>query len=111
MNTITVEVDGTCQRYESNLEAGSLTKSCQLCLVMFDPAGTNSYAKREVATKRGSTPERWRRVDAERGFRSVGDVKTRGPGVRPKTSLRSLAPFVAMVQSTDARQCDDLRRG
>ena len=43
-------------------------------------AGTNSYAKREVATKRGSTPERWRRVDAERGFRSVGDVKTRGRG-------------------------------
>jgi len=51
-----------------------------LCLVIIDRAGTNSHAKREATTKRGSTPERWRRVDAERGFRSAGDVKTRGPG-------------------------------
>ena len=34
--------------------------------------GTNSHAKREATTKRGSTPGRWRRVDAERGFRSAG---------------------------------------
>jgi len=34
-----------------------------------------------------------------------------GARVRPETLLRSLAPFVAMVQSTDAWQCHDLRRG
>ena len=51
-----------------------------LCLVIIDAAGTNSHAKREATTKRGSTPGKWRRVDAERGFRSAGDVKTRGPG-------------------------------
>ena len=43
-------------------------------------AGTIRHAKREATTKRGCTRERWRRVDAERGFRSAGDVETRGPG-------------------------------
>ena len=47
--------------------------------------GSNSHAKREATTKRGSKPERWRRVDAERGFNSVGDVKLRlGARMRPK---------------------------
>ena len=34
-----------------------------------------------------------------------------GARMRPKTLLGSLAPFVAMVQSTDSRQRHDLRRG
>ena len=34
-------------------------------LVVIDPAGTNSQAKREAATQRGQTPERRRRGDEE----------------------------------------------
>ena len=42
--------------------------------------GSTGDAKREATTKRGSKPERWHRVDAEPGFGSIGNVKTRGPG-------------------------------
>ena len=45
-------------------------------------------------------------VDAERGFRSVGNVKTRARDAA-ETLLRSLAPFVAMMQSAHPPQCDD----
>ena len=34
-------------------------------LVVIDPAGTSSQAKREAATQRGQTPERRRRGDEE----------------------------------------------
>ena len=65
-----------CQTAARLLEVTPLVRCFRrLCLVIIDPAGTNSHAKREATTKRGSTPERRRRVDVERRFSSAGDVR------------------------------------